>query len=70
LTFPAVTTIEFQPRAATHTKEIPSMDTCQSVGHTIWDCKYPVVFIPMCKRKALHVELRRYLGEVFRNLGA
>jgi putative transposase len=46
------------------------MDTCQSVGHTIWDCKYPVVFIPMCKRKALHVELRRYLGEVFRNLGA
>jgi putative transposase len=42
----------------------------QSVSHTIWDCKYPVVLIPKCSRNALHIELRRYLGGEFRNLGA
>jgi len=26
------------------------------------------VFIPKCRRKALYLELRRYLGEVFRKL--
>jgi putative transposase len=27
-----------------------------------------VVFIPKCRRKTLYVQLRRYLGEVFRRL--
>ena len=34
----------------------------------MWDCKYHVVFIPKCRRRTLYGELRRHLGEVFRQL--
>ena len=44
------------------------MDAYQSLSHTKWDCKYHVVFIPKCRRKALYAELRQHLGEVFRQL--
>ena len=44
------------------------MDKYQSLNHTAWDCKYQVVFIPKCRRRTLYLELRRYLGEVFRRL--
>jgi len=44
------------------------MDDYESLSHTKWDCKYPVVFIPKCRRKTLYGELRRHLGEVFRRL--
>jgi len=46
------------------------MDEYESLSHTRWDCKYHVVFIPNCRRKALYGELRRHLGEVFRKLAA
>ena len=44
------------------------MDDAESLSHTRWECKYHVVFIPKCRRKTLYVELRKYLGEVFRKL--
>ena len=44
------------------------MDELESLNHTKWACKYHVVFIPKCRRKTLYVQLRRYLGEVFRRL--
>ena len=44
------------------------MDDYESLSHTTWTCKYHVVFIPKCRRKALYRELRRHLGEVFRKL--
>ena len=44
------------------------MDKYQSLNHTAWDCQYHVVFIPKCRRRTLYLELRRYLGEVFRRL--
>ena len=44
------------------------MDEYKSLGHTKWECRYHVVFIPKCRRKTLYVQLRRYLGEVFRRL--
>ena len=44
------------------------MDEYRSLNHTKWDCKYHVVFIPKCRRKTLYGELRRHLGEVFRQL--
>jgi REP-associated tyrosine transposase len=44
------------------------MDEYESLDHTKWECKYHVVFIPKCRRKALYVGLRRYLGEIFRRL--
>ncbi len=44
------------------------MDRPESLSHSRWECKYPVVFIPKCRRRTRYVELRRQLGEVFRNL--
>jgi putative transposase len=44
------------------------MDKLESLNHSVWDCKYHVVFIPKRRRKALYGDLRRYLGEVFRKL--
>lgn len=44
------------------------MDESASLSHTKWECKCHVVFIPKCRRKALYEQLRRDLGEVFRQL--
>jgi putative transposase len=44
------------------------MDEYQSLSHTVWDCKYHVVWIPKCRRKVLYEQLRRNLGQVFREL--
>ena len=44
------------------------MDEHESLNHSKWDCKYHVVFIPKCRRKTLYVQLRQYLGDVFRKL--
>ena len=44
------------------------MDEYESLSHSAWDCKYHVVFIPKYRRKALYVQLRDHLGEVFRRL--
>jgi putative transposase len=44
------------------------MDELESLNHTVWNCKYHVVFIPKCRRKVLYDELRRYLREVFKKL--
>ena len=43
------------------------MDKYESLSHTVWECKYHVVFIPKWRR-TLYGELRQYLGEVFRRL--
>ena len=44
------------------------MDEYQSLSHTVWDCKYHVIWIPKCRRKALYAELRKHMGPVFRAL--
>lgn len=44
------------------------MQTYETLKHTTWECKYHVVFIPKCRRKALFAQLRRDLGPVFRSL--
>ena len=44
------------------------MDDIQSLSHTVWDCKYHVVWIPKCRRKVLYGQLRKYLGQVLREL--
>jgi putative transposase len=44
------------------------MDEYASLNHTVWECKYHVVFIPKCRRKTLYGELRSYLGDVFHRL--
>jgi putative transposase len=44
------------------------MDKYESLNHTKWECKYHVVSIPKCRRRTLYAELRKHLGEVFRDL--
>ena len=44
------------------------METLQSLAHSRWDCKYHVVWIPKYRRKVVYKDLRRELGEVFREL--
>ena len=44
------------------------MDEYESLSHSKWECKYHVVFIPKCRRKALYGALRKHLGEVLRDL--
>ena len=44
------------------------MEHKQSLNHTVWDCKYHVVWIPKYRKKVLYGELRKYLGEAIRDL--
>ena len=44
------------------------MNDSASLNHSKWECKYHVVFIPKCRRKALYYELRNHLGAVFHDL--
>ena len=46
------------------------MDKTESLSHTRWECKYHIVFIPKCRRKALYGQLRKHLGDVFRQLAS
>ena len=44
------------------------MNDEQSLSHTVWDCKYHIVWIPKYRKKEIFEELRKYLGEIFREL--
>ena len=44
------------------------MDNSSSLNHSRWECKYHVVWIPKYRRKTLYDQVRKYLGEVFRDL--
>lgn len=44
------------------------MKHTQSLSHSVWDCKYHVVWIPKYCRKVLYGRIRRHLGEVIREL--
>ena len=44
------------------------MNDYESLNHTTWDCKYHLVWIPKYRKKAIYGDIRRYLGDVFREL--
>ena len=44
------------------------MNDFSSLKHSRWECKYHVVWIPKYRRKTLYDQLRKYLGEIFRDL--
>ena len=44
------------------------MSNYKRLQHTKWECKYHVVFIPKYRKKVIYGQLRRYLGQVFREL--
>jgi len=35
----------------------------QTLKHSVWECKYHVVWIPKYRKKTLYGEPRKYLGE-------
>ena len=49
-------------------KERLSMNNEQSLSHTKWECKYHLTWIPKYRKKQLFGDIRKYLGEVFREL--
>ncbi len=46
------------------------MNTLKSLSHTVWDCKYHIVWIPKYRKKSLYRDLRRYIGPVFKELAS
>jgi putative transposase len=44
------------------------MNEYKHLQHTLWECKYHVVFIPKYRRKVVFEALRKELGAVFREL--
>ncbi|TCO73115.1 IS200/IS605 family transposase [Marinisporobacter balticus] len=38
------------------------------LAHTVWDCKYHLVFVPKYRRKIIYGKLRRDIGEILRTL--
>ena len=46
------------------------MNPAESLKHTKWEYKYHVVWIPKYRKKSLYQGLRRYLGELLKDLAA
>ena len=44
------------------------MNNYNKLSHTTWECKYHLIWIPKYRKKVLYGQLRKYLGEVFRDL--
>jgi putative transposase len=40
----------------------------QSLSHTVWECKYHVVWVPKKRRKVVYGTLRKELGMILRRL--
>ena len=46
------------------------MGNVESLSHTLWECKYHLVWIPKCRKKTLYGPLRKYLGSLFKDLAS
>jgi putative transposase len=44
------------------------MNDFQSLSHTVWECKYHLVWVPKYRRKVLYGDIRNHLGGVLREL--
>ena len=40
----------------------------RSLAHTVWECKYQIVWVPKKKRKIIFVKLRQEIGAILRRL--
>lgn len=70
LTYPGIVrALLIVSRPRQHDEE-NTLDKYESLNHSVWDCKYHVVFIPKYRKKQLYGHLRAQLGEVFRKLAA
>ncbi len=44
------------------------MGNVQSLSHSKWECIYHITWIPKYRKKKIYEELRKYLGEFFKEL--
>ena len=44
------------------------MNNDHSLSHTRWECKYHLTWIPKYRKKQLFGDLRKHLGEIFKEL--
>ena len=44
------------------------MNDVKSLSHSKWECKYHITWIPKYRKKQIYKELRKYLGEIIREL--
>ena len=44
------------------------MNDFQSLSHTVWECKYDLVWIPKYRRRVLYGDIRKHVGGVLREL--
>lgn len=40
----------------------------KSLSHTVWECKYHIVWVPKKRRKVIYGKLRKELGNILRKL--
>ena len=44
------------------------MNGVKSLSHSKWECKYHITWIPKYRKKKIYKELRKFLGEIIREL--
>ena len=44
------------------------MNDYESLSHSVWDCKYHVVWIQKCLKNVLYGQLRVHMGEILGEL--
>jgi len=44
------------------------MNNSKKLTHTTWECKYHLVWIPKYQKKIIYGQLRKYLGEILKQL--
>jgi putative transposase len=44
------------------------MKDVNRLTHSVWECRYHIVWIPKCRRKKLYGGVSKYLGEIFHEL--
>ena len=44
------------------------MSDARSLAHSVWECKYHIIWIPKCRKKILYGKVAKYLGKIFREL--
>jgi len=52
---------------ASSTKEVCPMDK-NSLAHTMWECKYHIVFAPKFRRQVIYGALKKDIGKIIREL--
>ena len=46
------------------------MTNIKSLTHSVWECKYHIIWIPKYRRKSLYANLKRYMGNIFHELAS